>query len=91
MAPPMRPGSKSAGGFIGNVLTSMGEERGMAYLQKLSKQNITAVNAAARAILDQVIVGEYAMSLQTFNHHAAISAEKGAPVQWLRLSPEECL
>jgi ABC-type Fe3+ transport system substrate-binding protein len=76
-----------APGFIGNVLTSMGEERGMAYLQKLSRQNITQVNAAARAILDQVIAGEYPMSLQIFNHHAAISAAKGAPVEWLRLNP----
>ncbi len=31
--------------------------------------------------------GEYAMALQIFDHHAAISAEKGAPVDWVRLSP----
>jgi ABC-type Fe3+ transport system substrate-binding protein len=76
-----------APGFIGNVLVTMGEERGMDYLRKLSKQNIKMVNAAARAVLDQVIAGEYPMSLQIFNHHAAISAQKGAPVQWLRLNP----
>ncbi len=76
-----------APGFIGNVLLSMGEERGMDYLRRLAKQNIKMVNASARAILDQVIGGEYAMSLQIFNHHAAISASKGAPVEWLRLSP----
>ena len=76
-----------APGFIGNILLSMGEERGMDYLRRLSKQNIKMVNASARAILDQVIGGEYAMSLQIFNHHAAISAKKGAPVDWLRLSP----
>ena len=57
------------------------------YLRKLSQQNIKMVNASARAILDQVIAGEYAMALQIFNHHAAISAEKGAPVDWVRLSP----
>src|SRR5262245_41780568 len=74
-------------GFVGNVLTSMGEERGMAYLRKLAGQEIKRVNASARAILDQVIAGEYAMALQIFNHHAAISAQKGAPVDWLRLSP----
>jgi len=45
------------------------------------------VNASARAILDQVIAGEHPLALQIFNHHAAISAEKGAPVDWLRLSP----
>src|SRR3954469_12599694 len=74
-------------GFIGNILTSMGEERGMDYLRKLSGQRIKLVNASARAILDQVIGGEYPMALQIFNHHAAISAEKGAPVDWLRLRP----
>jgi ABC-type Fe3+ transport system substrate-binding protein len=74
-------------GFIGNVLTHMGEERGMAYLRKLAAQSIKRVNASARAILDQVIAGEYPMALQIFNHHAAISAQKGAPVDWLRLSP----
>ncbi len=74
-------------GFIGNVLTSMGEERGMAYLRRLSEQRIKRLNASARAILDQVIAGEYPMALQIFNHHAAISAEKGAPVDWAPLSP----
>jgi iron(III) transport system substrate-binding protein len=74
-------------GFVGNVLTSMGEERGMAYLRKLSAQSIKRLNASARAILDQVIAGEYPMALQIFNHHAAISAQKGAPVDWVRLSP----
>src|SRR3954453_10704289 len=74
-------------GFIGNVLTHMGEDRGMAYLRQLAKQDIKVLNASARAILDQVIAGEYTMALQIFNHHAAISAEKGAPVDWVRLSP----
>jgi ABC-type Fe3+ transport system substrate-binding protein len=76
-----------APGFIGNVLISMGEERGMNYLRRLSQQNIKSVNASARAVLDQVIAGEYALSLQILNHHAAISARKGAPVDWVRLSP----
>src|SRR5262245_22196768 len=76
-----------ATGFVAGILLSMGEERGMEYLRKLAKQNIKMVNASARAILDQVIGGEYAMSLQIFNHHAAISAKKGAPVDWVRLNP----
>jgi iron(III) transport system substrate-binding protein len=76
-----------ASGFVGNILTSMGEARGMDYLRKLAKQNLKIVNASARAILDQVIGGEYSIALQIFNHHAAISAKKGAPVDWLRLNP----
>jgi iron(III) transport system substrate-binding protein len=76
-----------APGFIGNILLSMGEQRGTDYLRRLARQNIKMVRGSARAILDQVIGGEYALSLQIFNHHAAISAKKGAPVEWLRLSP----
>lgn len=76
-----------APGFIANVLTSMGEEKGMEYLRKLSGQRITAVQASARAILDQVIAGEYPMALQVFNHHAVLSAAKGAPSEWIPLSP----
>ena len=76
-----------APGFIGNVLISMGETRGTDYLRQLSRQNIKSVNASARAVLDQVIAGEYSLSLQILNHHAAISAAKGAPVDWVRLDP----
>lgn len=76
-----------APGFIANVLTSMGEDKGMDYLRKLSGQRITVVQASARAILDQVIAGEYPMALQIFNHHAVLSAAKGAPVEWIPLSP----
>src|ERR1700688_396467 len=76
-----------APGFIGNVLISMGEARGMDYLRKLSQQGIKMVNGSARAVLDQVIAGEYSLSLQILNHHAAISARKGAPVDWVRLDP----
>src|SRR6516225_10489777 len=61
-------------GFTGNVLLAMGETRGMDYLRKLAKQNIKSVSASARAVLDQVIAGEYELSLQILNHHAAISA-----------------
>jgi iron(III) transport system substrate-binding protein len=80
--------SSSAGaGFIGNVLTEMGDEKGMAYLRELSKQKIANLGTAAREVLDQVVAGEYAMALQIFNHHAVISAAKGAPVDWIAMEP----
>ncbi len=74
-------------GFIGHVLNVMGEEKGMDYLRKLREQRIKSVSASARAVLDQVIAGEYPLVLQIFNHHAALSAKKGAPSQWLKLEP----
>lgn len=82
-------GSSMAGafGFVANVLTTMGEQRGMAYLRALAGQHVVNVDASSRAVLDQVIAGEYWMNLMAFNHHVAISARKGAPVDWLKLEP----
>jgi iron(III) transport system substrate-binding protein len=69
------------------VLAEMGEQDGMTYLRALSKQKVANVAGAAREVLDQVIAGEYAIGLQIFNHHAVISAKKGAPVDWIKMEP----
>ena len=82
-----RPASSAGPGFIGLVLAERGEEKGMAYLKALASQNITGVDAAARQVLDQVIAGEYPLSLMIFNHHTRISAAKGAPVNWAPMQP----
>src|SRR5438552_503279 len=82
------PGSiAGAHGFVGNILMSMGEARGMDYLRALSAQRIVNIEASSRAILDQVIAGEYPLGLMMFNHHTVISAQKGAPSDWLKLEP----
>jgi iron(III) transport system substrate-binding protein len=81
------PTSSGMGGFVGTVLAEMGEEKGRAYLRELAKQNIAPLRGAAREVLDQVIAGEYAIALQIFNHHAVISAKKGAPVDWIKMEP----
>jgi ABC-type Fe3+ transport system substrate-binding protein len=74
-------------GFVGSTLMSMGDVRGMEYLKALSSQRIVNIEASSRAILDQVIGGEYPMGLMMFNHHTVISAQKGAPTDWLKLEP----
>ena len=81
--------SSSAGaiGFVGNIMMSMGPEKGMDYLKALAKQNVVNVEASSRAILDQVIAGEYPMGLMMFNNHTVISARKGAPSDWSPLEP----
>jgi ABC-type Fe3+ transport system substrate-binding protein len=73
--------------FIGNILLTMGQEQGKAYLQKLKAQNIAKSTASARQILDLVIAGEYPLAVQIFNHHAYISKAAGAPVEWQPLEP----
>src|SRR5262245_64344246 len=82
------PGSIAGSiGFVGATLMSMGEPRGMEYLKALSGQRIVNIEASSRAILDQVIAGEYPMGLMMFNHHTVISAKKGATSEWLKLEP----
>ena len=81
------PTSSGGGGLIGTVLTEMGQEKGMAYLRELAKQKIANLPGSAREVLDHVIGGEYSLALQIFNHHAVISAKKGAPVDWIPMEP----
>ena len=73
--------------FIGTVLQAMGPEAGKAYLQKLKAQNIAKTTASNRQVLDLTIAGEYPLALQIFNHHAYISKQAGAPVDWQALEP----
>ena len=77
----------AAPGFVGDVLISMGEEKGRSYLQELAKQNITSLNVSSRQVLDQVIAGEYTIALQIFSNHAVISASMGAPCAWIPMEP----
>ena len=82
------PGSiAGALGFVGATLMSMGDARGMDYLKALSAQRIVNIEASSRAILDQVIAGEYPIGLMIFNHHTVFSAQKGAPSDWIKLEP----
>ncbi len=73
--------------YVGSILQTMGEDKGMAFLRALAKQDIINVDATNRAILDQVILGQYPVALSIFNHHAEISAQKGAPAAWLKVEP----
>jgi iron(III) transport system substrate-binding protein len=79
--------SSGAPVYVGAVLGTMGEKKGMAFLRALAKQDIVNVDLTNRALLDQVITGQYAIALSIFNHHAVISAKKGAPVAWLKVEP----
>ena len=82
------PGSVAGAiGFVGATLLSRGEAEGMRYLEALARQDVVNIEASSRAILDQVIAGEYPLALMCFNNHTVISALKGAPSDWLRIEP----
>jgi ABC-type Fe3+ transport system substrate-binding protein len=76
-----------AAGFIGNVLLSMGEDKGMAYLMRLRDQRLVTLQISDRAVLDQVVAGEYPIALSITNHNVGISRKEGAPVAWLPFEP----
>ena len=80
-------GSTGANGFIANILTSRGEEKGMDYLRKLKNQNVLSIDISSRAIADQIIAGEYTMGLGLLQNQAQSSAADGAPIVALRLEP----
>ena len=77
-----RAGAESGGAqlFITNLRTAWGEEKADAYFQKLREQKIVNFTASARALVDQVISGEYAVALDIYMQHARISADQGASV-----------
>lgn len=87
LAWPTHSTPSGAPGFVGLVLSELGDDKGKAYLQELAKQNIRPLGGSARSVVDQVIQGEYPIALQTFNHQPYISARKGAPVDWIALNP----
>ena len=71
------------GGFVGHVVTKMGEDKGIEYLGKLAQQKIAVLQVSTRQVMDQVIAGEYQIGVQTLTHHAAFSSTRGAPVDWV--------
>ena len=78
---------QGAPGFVHNILTLMGEQKGRDYLGRLANQQPESVAASPRAVLDQVISGEYEIGLMMYNHHVAISAGQGAPVKAAPIEP----
>jgi iron(III) transport system substrate-binding protein len=74
--------------FLINLRLAWGEERAMAYFQKLAAQKIiNFASGSARTLVDRVIAGEYPLALNIYAHHALISAAKGAPVSTALMDP----
>ncbi len=74
--------------FLTNLRLAWGEEKAMAYFDKLKNQKIINFGAgSARTLVDRVIAGEYAIALNIFAHHPLISKAKGAPVNSQLMDP----
>jgi ABC-type Fe3+ transport system substrate-binding protein len=64
-----------------------GEEKAVAYLKKLAAQNIKILPGSVRAVLDQVIAGEFPIGVSMSMHHIALSKAMGAPVNGVATDP----
>jgi ABC-type Fe3+ transport system substrate-binding protein len=74
--------------FITNLRMAWGEDRAMAYFQKLKDQQIINFGSgSARTLVDRVMAGEYPIALNIFAHHPLISKAKGAPVDSQLMDP----
>ena len=76
------PSTTGVVGFVGHVLTKLGEQKGIEYLRKLALQRPAILSVSARQVMDMVIAGEYKVGVQMLTHHAAFSSMRGAPVEW---------
>jgi ABC-type Fe3+ transport system substrate-binding protein len=74
--------------FLTNLRLAWGEQKAMAYFDRLKDQKIVNFGAgSARTLVDRVIAGEYAIALNIFAHHPLISKGKGAPVSSQLMDP----
>ncbi len=81
------PVTPAGPGFIGLVLTLMGEENGMNYLRQLARQDVTGIHTGVRQVFNKVIAGEFSIGLQMINNHAIVSRAQGAPAGWIPMQP----
>jgi ABC-type Fe3+ transport system substrate-binding protein len=81
------PSTSAGPGFVATVLAEMGDAKGMDYLRSFARQKVANLTISANAVLQQVVLGEYALGLQLFNNQVAEAKKKGAPVAWTPLEP----
>jgi ABC-type Fe3+ transport system substrate-binding protein len=80
--------SSGADLFVTNLRLKWGDDKTKEYLKKLATQNVTGLTGvSARALVDRVIAGEFALALNIFAHHPLISAKKGAPASSILMDP----
>ena len=74
--------------FITNLRMAWGEDKAMAYFQKLKEQKlVNFASGSARTLVDRVLANEYPLAINIFAHHPLISAQKGAPVASQLMDP----
>lgn len=81
--------SETTGGpFLLTYLRALwGEEKALAYFEKLAKQNIVTRRASVRNVLDMVIAGENDLIVNPALHHIGNVVKAGAPASATMIDP----
>ncbi|MBP1888076.1 ABC transporter substrate-binding protein [Sinorhizobium mexicanum] len=74
-------------GMIGGLVKAMGEDNALAYLEALSTQDVANSAERQTGLLDQVVAGQYKITLVAGTHHVHARQAKGAPITFLKLDP----
>lgn len=73
--------------FITSLRLLWGDAKTESYLKQLATQNIVGYTGSARALVNQVMAGEYPMAINIFLHHPIDSASQGASVASQPMEP----
>lgn len=73
--------------FVGNLLQTMGNTAGKAYLKKLAKQDVAVTPNAGPQEVQAVATGQYEIGLMCFDDQVAIAKQKGQPVNYSFMQP----
>lgn len=80
-------GMSNAPGFVGNILMTMGQKDGMAFLEKLKRQDVVKITADSQTVLKEVAEGKYALGLHITNHQTLLRRAEGFNVGWIKMEP----
>lgn len=81
--------SAGSGGplFVGNIMRSMGQDKGTTYLQKLSEQQVAITDNAGPQEVQQVASGQFAIGLMNFDDQVQIARDGGQSINIAFLEP----
>ena len=74
-------------GFVVNILMTMGDKKGEAYLKRLGAQKVVNFPGSIKTLSNRVVEGEYPVAITLYLHHVVIAAAKGAPTAPQFLQP----
>ena len=72
--------------WFASLVQHWGEERGIAYMQSLAKQNLKILNGNT-LITQLVAAGEHAVAISLNGPRVELTKQRGAPIDWSALDP----